>query len=109
MNVNHEVAGPCATATKHGAGTGKESIVFGSIMRADRGYLAREAGLPGRVDRATILCRSCGAETDGIEICPACADALRAEWADGLGEQCRGRRVEDLPVSELDEMQRGWC
>jgi len=104
-------AGPSTTACEPRAGTGKRSTVFGTIIVSAHEHAAREAGLPGRVDRATILCRRCGAETDSIEICPACVAALREEWAAGLGEQCRGRRVEDLPVSKLAEMQRerGWC
>jgi len=60
------------------------------------------------------LCRSCGAETanDRDRICDACAEALREERAAALAERCRiyrVRYVEDLPVSVLQEMQRGRC
>ena len=63
---------------------------------------------------AVRLCRSCGAETQSIDVCPACADALREERAADQTERCRihrVRRVEDLPVSVLREMQaeRGRC
>jgi recombinational DNA repair protein RecR len=107
-------AGPCATACKPGAGTGKRSTVFESIIVADREHLPCEAGLPGRADRVR-LCRSCGCETaSGDGICAACADAMREERAEALVERCRihrVRRVEDLPVSVLQEMhaERGRC
>jgi recombinational DNA repair protein RecR len=105
-------AGPCATACKPAAGTGKGSTVFGSIIVSAEEHASREAGLPGRVDRETTSCRSCGAETQSIDVCPACADAMREERAAALREQCRIHRVrfvEDLPVSVLEEMQRGRC
>ena len=111
MNANHEVTGPCTTATKTGAGTGKRSTVFESILVSAEEHAAREAGLPGRADRM-IACRSCGAPTasnDGI--CRDCADAMREERAAALGERCRIHRVryvEDLPVSALEEMQVEW-
>ena len=57
-------------------------------------------------------CRSCGCETTADRICPDCAEALREERAAALGERCRIHRVryvEDLPVSVLEEMQRGRC
>ena len=50
------------------------------------------------------LCRSCGAETQSSDVCPACADAMRAERAATLREQCRIHRVryvENLPVHVL--------
>ena len=106
-------AGPCATACKPAAGTGKGSTVFESIMVSAEEHASREAGLPGRVDRETTYCRSCGCETtSGDGICAACAEALREERAAALGERCRIHRVryvEDLPVSVLEEMQRGRC
>jgi hypothetical protein len=74
-------------------------------------HARREAGLPGRVDRTTIYCHSCGAETTNDRTCDACAEALREERAAALGERCRihrVRRVEDLPVSVLEEMQVEW-
>ena len=106
-------AGPCATACKPAAGTGKASTVFESIIVAATEHTGREAGLPGRVDRETVACRSCDAETtSGDGICAACAEALSEERAAALEEQCRIHRVryvEDLPVSVLEEMQRGRC
>ena len=60
---------------------------------------------------AVRLCRSCGCETTADRICPDCAEALRVERAEALGERCRVhrvRRVEDLPVSVLQEMQVEW-
>ena len=60
---------------------------------------------------AVRLCRSCGCETTADRICPDCAEAQRAERADALAERCRVhrvRRVEDLPVSALEEMQAEW-
>ncbi len=111
--LDHEnCAGPCATACKPGAGTGKASTVFESITVAATEHTGREAGLPGRADRETIACRSCGYETtSGDGICAACAEALRAERAEALGERCRIHRVryvENLPVSVLEEMQVEW-
>jgi len=100
MTKRTNYVGPCATACKSGAGTGKVSTVFGSITVAATEHADREAGLPGRVDRTMIYCHSCGCETTADRICPACAEAL--------GERCRVHRVryvEDLPVSVLEEMQ----
>jgi len=111
MTKRTNYVGPCATACKSGAGTGKVSTVFGSITVAATEHADREAGLPGRVDRTTIYCHSCGCETTADHICPACAEALRVERAAALGERCRVhrvRRVEDLPVSVLEEMQAEW-
>ena len=111
MTKRTNYVGPCATACKPGAGTGKASTVFESITVAATEHAAREAGLPGRVDRATIYCRSCGCETTADRICPDCAEALRVERAAALDELCRVHRVryvEDLPVSVLEEMQAEW-
>lgn len=106
-------AGPCATACKPGAGTGKRSTVFGTIIVSAHEHAAREAGLPGRADREVRRCRSCDYETtSGDGICPACADARREELAAEQTEWCRiyrARRVEALPVAVLEEMQRGRC
>jgi len=114
--LDHEnCVGPCATACKPGAGTGKGSTVFRNIRISASEHAAREAGLPGRADRETIACRSCGAPTTSSDgICRDCADAMREERAAALGEGCRVHRVryvEDLPVSVLEEMQaeRGRC
>jgi len=88
-----------------------QSTVFESIIISDREHLPSEAGLPGRVDRTTIYCHSCGCETTADRICPACAEAQRAERAEALGERCRVHRVryvDDLPVSVLQEMQAEW-
>ena len=103
-------AGPCATACKPRAGTGKGSTVFESIMVSARANApANDDLLHGRAR----LCRSCGCETtSGDGICPACADAMREERATEQAERCRIHRVryvEDLPVSVLEEMQRGRC
>ena len=113
MTKKNNYVGPCATACKPGAGTGKASTVFESITVAATEHAGREAGLPGRADRM-IACRSCGCETTNDRLCDACAEALRAERAEALGERCRihrVRHVEDLPVSVLEEMQaeRGRC
>lgn len=57
------------------------------------------------------LCRSCGAETQSSDVCPACADAMREERAAALEGRCRIHRVryvDDLPVSVLQEMQVEW-
>lgn len=110
MNTN--CAGPCPLTRKTEAGTGNLSTVFEHILLSATEHAGREAGLPGRVDRETTYCRSCGCETQSSDVCPACADAMREERAATLREQCRIHRVryvEDLPVSVLEEMQRGRC
>jgi len=114
MTKRNNYVGPCATACKPGAGTDTQNGTFDRILVAATEHTGREAGLPGRVDRETIACRSCGAETQSIDICPACADAMREERAAEQARQCRIHRVryvEDLPVSVLREMQaeRGRC
>jgi hypothetical protein len=87
------------------------STVFESIMVSARANApANDDLLHGRAR----LCRSCGAETQSIDVCPACADAMREERAAEQARQCRIHRVryvEDLPVSVLREMQaeRGRC
>ena len=107
--MNTHCAGPCTLTRKTEAGTGNLSTVFEHILLSATEHAGREAGLPGRVDRETVACRSCDAETtSGDGICPACADAMREERAATLREQCRIHRVryvEDLPVSVLLEMQ----
>ena len=112
MTKKETYVGPCATACKPGAGTDAQNGTFDYIMAAAAEHAAREAGLPGRVDRETTYCRSCGCETtSGDGICRDCADAMREERAAALGERCRVhrvRRVEDLPVSVLEEMQAEW-
>ena len=90
---------------------GTSCIAFENIkIRTAAHAPANDALLHGRVR----LCRSCGCETTADRICPACAEALRAERAAALSERCwvhRVRYVEDLPVSVLEEMQaeRGRC
>ena len=104
-------AGPCATACKPAAGTGIQSAAFGSIIVSAQSHASREAGLPGRVDRETTYCRSCGCETTADRICPDCAEAMREERAAALAERCRvhrARYVDDLPASVLQEMQSEW-
>jgi len=110
MTKRTNYVGPCATACKPGAGTDAQDGTFDRILVAAAEHAAREAGLPGRADRM-IACRSCGCETTADRICDACAEALRAERAEALGERCRVHRVryvEDLPVSALEEMQAEW-
>ncbi len=98
-------------ARGEGAGTDTPNGTFDRILVAAAEHAAREAGLPGRADRM-IACRSCGAPTASSDgICRDCAEALRVERAAALGERCRVhrvRRVEDLPVSVLQEMQAEW-
>ena len=110
MTKRNNYVGPCATACKPGAGTDTPNGTFDRIIVAAAEHSAREAGLPGRADRM-IACRSCGCETTADRICPACAEALRAERAEALGERCRVHRVryvDDLPASVLQEMQAEW-
>jgi hypothetical protein len=111
MTKRTNCVGPCATACKPGAGTDAQNGTFDRILVAATEHAAREAGLPGRVDRTMIYCHSCGCETTADRICPDCAEALRVERAEALGERCRVHRVryvEDLPVSALEEMQAEW-
>ena len=111
MMERNSYVGPYATASIPGAGTDALNGTFEHIIVAAAEHAAREAGLPGRVDRTTIYCHSCGCETTADRICPACAEALRAERAEALGERCRVHRVryvDDLPVSVLQEMQAEW-
>ena len=90
---------------------GTSCIAFENIkIRTAAHAPANDALLHG----AVRLCRSCGCETTADRICPACAEALRAERAAALSERCRVHRVryvDDLPVSVLEEMQaeRGRC
>lgn len=80
-----------------------ENIKLSAVAHAP----ANDALLHG----AVRLCRSCGCETTADRICPDCAEALRVERAEALGERCRVHRVryvEDLPVSVLEEMQAEW-
>lgn len=99
----------CSHACKHQeTRAASEVSTHEDILLRTRAHApANDALLHGRVRR----CRSCGAETtSGDGICALCADALRAERAAALGERCRihrVRHVEDLPVSVLEEMQRG--
>ena len=85
-----------------------QSTVFESIMVSARANApANDDLLHGRAR----LCRSCGAETQSIDVCPACADAMREERAAAQSERCRIHRVryvEDLPVHVLEEMQAEW-
>ncbi len=97
-------AGPCATACKPRAGTGKGSNVFERIIVSAR---ANEPPNDDLLHGRARLCRSCGCETTADHICPDCAEALRVERAAALGERCRIHRVryvEDLPVSALEEI-----
>ena len=104
MTKKETYVGPCATTCKPGAGTDAQNGTFDRIIVAAAEHAAREAGLPGRADRM-IACRSCGAPTASSDgICRDCADAMREERAEALGERCRVHRVryvDDLPVSVL--------
>lgn len=90
---------------------GTSCIAFENIKLSAAAHApANDALLHG----AVRLCRSCGCETTADRICPACAEAQRAERAAALGERCRihrVRHVEDLPISVIEEMQaaRGWA
>ena len=111
MTKKETYVGPCAAACKPGAGTDAQNGTLDYIVTAATEHAAREAGLPGRADRM-IACRSCGAPTASSDgICRDCAYAMCEERAAALGERCRVhrvRRVEDLPVSVLEEMQAEW-
>ena len=103
-------AGPCTTACKPVARPGNQSIAFNSIMISATEHARREAGLPGRVDRGTIYCASCGCETTD-RICPACADALRAERTEAQSDLLRrhgSATIEALPRAALREHQAAW-
>ena len=106
--MNTHCAGPCTLTRKTEAGTGNLSTTFEEIkIRTAAHAPANDALLHG----AVRLCHSCGCETTADRICDACAEALRAERAEALGERCRVHRVryvEDLPVSVLEEMQVEW-
>ena len=111
MTKRNNYVGPCATACKPGAGTDTQNGTFDRILVAATEHAAREAGLPGRADRETIACRSCGCETTADRICPACAEALRAERAEAQSDLCRRHGVtciEDVPREALVEHQRAW-
>ena len=111
MTKRNNYVGPCATACKPGAGTDTQNGTFDRILVAATEHAAREAGLPGRADRETIACRSCGCETTADRICPACAEALRAERAEAESDLCRRHGVtciEDVPREALVEHQRAW-
>ena len=88
---------------------GTSCIAFENIKLSAAAHApANDALLHG----AVRLCRSCGCETTADRICPDCAEALRVERAAAQSERCRIHRVryvEDLPVSVLEEMQRGRC
>ena len=114
MTKRYTYVGPCATVCKPGAGTDAQNGTFDRILVAAAEHAAREAGLPGRADRETTYCRSCGCETMNDRICDACAEALRAERAEALSDLCRRHGVtciEAVPREALVEHQRawGWC
>jgi len=93
---------------QEGAGDRRVSSSENIFVRTLENAPANDDLLHGRAR----LCRSCGAETQSSDVCPACADAMREERAATLREQCRIHRVrhiEDLPVHVLEEMQRGRC
>ena len=89
---------------QEGAGDRRVSSSENIFVRTLENAPANDDLLHGRVR----LCRSCGAETQSSDVCPACADAMREERATEQAERCRVHRVrhvEDLPVSVLEEMQ----
>ena len=111
MTKKETYVGPCATVCKTGAGTDAQDGTFEHIIVAATEHAAREAGLPGRADRETIACRSCGCETTNDRICDACAEALRVERAEALSDLCRRHGVtciEAVPRAALVEHQRAW-
>ena len=111
MTKRTNYVGHCATACKPGAGTDAQDGTFGRILVAAAEHAAREAGLPGRVDRTMIYCRSCGCETTADRICDACAEALRVERAEALSDLCRrygATCIEAVPRAALVEHQRAW-
>jgi hypothetical protein len=55
MTKRTNCVGPCATACKPGAGTDAQNGTFDRILVAATEHAAREAGLPGRVDRDDLL------------------------------------------------------
>ena len=109
MNTN--CAGPGPLTRKTEAGTGNLSTVFEHILLSATEHAGREAGLPGRVDRETTYCRSCGCETTADRICDACAEALRVERAEAQSDLCRRYGttcIEAVPRAALVEHQRAW-
>jgi len=58
MTKRTNYVGPCATACKPGAGTDSQRDTFDRIIVAAAEHAAREAGLPGRADRA-VSCATC--------------------------------------------------
>ncbi len=111
MTKRTNYVGPCATACKPGAGTDAQDGTFDRILVAATEHAAREAGLPGRVDRTMIYCHSCGCETTADRICPDCAEALRVERAEALSDLCRrygATCIEAVPRAALVEHQRAW-
>lgn len=111
MTKRYNCVGPCATACKPGAGTDAQDGTFDHIVVAATEHAAREAGLPGRADRETTYCRSCGCETTADRICPDCAEALRVERAEAQSDLLRRHRatcIEAVPRAALVEHQRAW-
>ena len=111
MTKRYNCVGPCATACEPGAGTDAQDGTFEHIIVAATEHAAREAGLPGRADRETTYCRSCGCETTNDCICDACAEALRVERAEAQSDLLRRHRatcIEAVPRAALAEHQRAW-
>ena len=75
MTKRTNYVGPCATACKPGAGTDAQDGTFDRILVAAAEHAAREAGLPGSVDRTMIYCRVCRAETSNDRLCDTCIEA----------------------------------
>ena len=99
----------CSHACKHQeTRAASEVSTHEDILLRTRAHApANDALLHG----AVRLCRSCGCETTSDRVCPACAEALQAERAEALAEQCRRHGVkmaEDLPRVALAEHQAAW-
>lgn len=105
--INGSPACSAPTKTQETRAASEVSTHEDILLRTRAHAPANDALLHG----AVRLCRSCGCETTADRICDACAEALRVERAEALGERCRVHRVryvDDLPVSVLQEMQAEW-
>ncbi len=77
------------------------------MVRTAKNAPANDALLHGRARR----CRVCGCETQSSDVCPACADAMRAERSEALSALCRrygATCIEAVPRAALVEHQRVW-
>ena len=99
MTKRNNYVGPCAAACKPGAGTDTQNGTFDRILVAATEHAAREAGLPGRVDRE----RSCA----------SCTDALprrSIDWQGHLGVPTTRYGCAGMPCESPErENYRGRC